>query len=59
MMFLNSGGQAPYFLSSHRHLVCISDIQMTHPGFSLPDGDVLIHAGDATSEGFAGEVVHF
>ena len=32
---------------------------MTHPGISLPNGDVLIHAGDATSEGLSDEVTHF
>lgn len=40
-------------------LVCISDTHMAHRGFSLPDGDVLIHAGDATSSGVSGEVERF
>ena len=40
-------------------LVCISDTHMAHKGFSLPDGDVLIHAGDATSTGTSDEVARF
>jgi predicted phosphodiesterase len=32
---------------------------MGHKGFSLPDGDVLIHAGDATSSGVSDEVGRF
>ena len=40
-------------------LVCISDTHMAHKGFSLPDGDVLIHAGDATSTGLSDEIDRF
>ena len=40
-------------------LICISDTHMAHRGFSLPDGDVLIHAGDATNSGTADEVDRF
>jgi predicted phosphodiesterase len=40
-------------------LVCISDTHMAHRGLHLPDGDVLIHAGDATSTGTFDEVGHF
>lgn len=40
-------------------LVCISDTHMAHKGFSIPDGDVLIHAGDATSTGTSDEVARF
>ncbi len=40
-------------------LVCISDTHMSHRGFSLPPGDVLIHAGDATSTGTPDEVERF
>ena len=40
-------------------LICISDTHMAHRGFSLPDGDVLIHAGDATSSGTPDEVDRF
>ena len=40
-------------------LVCISDTHMSHRGLSLPDGDVLVHAGDATSTGTSDEVARF
>lgn len=40
-------------------LVCISDTHMAHRGLHLPDGDVLIHAGDATSTGTSNEVGRF
>ncbi len=40
-------------------LVCISDTHMAHKGFSIPDGNVLIHAGDATSSGTPDEVDRF
>ncbi len=40
-------------------LVCISDTHMAHRGLHLPDGDVLIHAGDATSTGTPDEVDRF
>lgn len=40
-------------------LVCISDTHMAHRGLHLPDGDVLIHAGDATSTGTSDEVSRF
>ena len=40
-------------------LVCISDTHMGHQGISLPIGDVLIHAGDATSSGTPDEVDRF
>lgn len=39
-------------------LVLVSDTH-THRGFSLPDGDVLIHAGDATSNGTLPQVTQF
>lgn len=40
-------------------LVCISDTHMNHRGLHLPEGDVLIHAGDATSSGSLSEVDRF
>jgi 3',5'-cyclic AMP phosphodiesterase CpdA len=40
-------------------LVCISDTHLCHRGLSLPDGDVLLHAGDATRRGISDEVNHF
>lgn len=39
--------------------ICISDTHMSHRGFSLPHGDVLIHSGDATSTGTPDEVDRF
>ncbi|MFN7957267.1 MAG: metallophosphatase domain-containing protein [Holophagaceae bacterium] len=39
--------------------ICISDTHMSHRGFNLPHGDVLIHAGDATSTGTPDEVDRF
>ena len=38
---------------------CFTSDTHTHRGFSLPDGDVLIHAGDATSNGTLPEVSQF
>ena len=40
-------------------LIIISDTHMTHRSLSLPTGDVLIHAGDATSTGTSDEVARF
>lgn len=40
-------------------LVCISDTHMAHEGVYIPDGEVLIHAGDATSTGTTDEVTKF
>lgn len=40
-------------------LICISDTHMSHRAMSLPPGDVLIHAGDATSTGTHDEVERF
>jgi len=40
-------------------LVCISDTHMAHRGIHLSEGDVLIHAGDATSTGTPDEVDRF
>lgn len=39
-------------------IVCISDTHLRQ-GFSIPDGDVLIHAGDGTSMGTQREVNHW
>lgn len=35
-------------------VVCISDTHCTHPG--IPDGDVLLHAGDLTNQGTFAEI---
>ena len=40
-------------------LVCISDTHMNHRGLHLPEGDVLVHAGDATGSGSPSEVDRF
>lgn len=40
-------------------LVCISDTHNTHKALRLPEGDVLIHAGDATGQGLSTEVESF
>lgn len=40
-------------------LVLISDTHRRHARVTLPDGDVLIHAGDATSMGTEGEIADF
>ena len=40
-------------------LVCISDTHSAHRAISLPEGDVLIHAGDATGRGGLDEVASF
>lgn len=40
-------------------LVCISDTHMAHRSLILPEGDVLIHAGDATGTGTTDEVSRF
>lgn len=37
-------------------IVCISDTHNLHNGLSIPDGDVLIHCGDATLRGSIEEV---
>ncbi len=39
-------------------VVCISDTHLRHD-FEIPDGDILIHAGDATRSGAAQEVAAF
>lgn len=40
-------------------LVCISDTHMMHNRLEMPDGDVLIHAGDICNEGKLPEVRSF
>ncbi len=40
-------------------IVCISDTHNYHHDVDVPDGDVLIHAGDFTLAGSIGEVVEF
>jgi Icc-related predicted phosphoesterase len=40
-------------------IVCLSDTHNSHESISVPDGDVLIHAGDATNRGTEREVEDF
>lgn len=40
-------------------LVCISDTHGRHERLSLPEGDVLIHAGDFSQKGEEEEIRHF
>ncbi len=40
-------------------LVCISDTHGDHTGLVLPEGDVLIHAGDLSAHGQRGETLGF
>lgn len=40
-------------------LVCISDTHEFHDQVQIPDGDVLIHAGDITMQGHPGKVAKF
>ncbi len=40
-------------------IVCLSDTHMQHAGIDVPDGDVLVHTGDATWMGTFGEVARF
>ena len=38
-------------------IVCISDTHSMHEKLVVPDGDMLIHAGDLTMQGAAGEIM--
>ncbi len=40
-------------------IVAISDTHMRHDGLQIPDGDVLVHAGDLCSRGLVDEVERF
>lgn len=40
-------------------IVCLSDTHNCNEEIVVPDGDVLIHAGDATNSGTIGEIVLF
>lgn len=40
-------------------IVCLSDTHNCHDWIAVPDGDVLIHAGDATNRGTVEEIVYF
>lgn len=40
-------------------IVCLSDTHSCHQQISVPDGDILIHSGDATTQGTQYEVEQF
>ena len=40
-------------------IVAISDTHSRHNGIAVPDGDILIHAGDATMSGRIQEITEF
>lgn len=40
-------------------IVCISDTHNKHKNIQVGDGDILIHAGDATGRGMSGEIIPF
>lgn len=40
-------------------IVCLSDTHNFHDQIAVPDGDILIHAGDATGRGTIDEIVNF
>lgn len=40
-------------------IVCISDTHSRHDAITIPDGDVLVHAGDATGRGKRAEIEAF
>lgn len=40
-------------------IVCLSDTHNRHELIAVPDGDILIHAGDATNRGTIDEIVRF
>ena len=40
-------------------IVCLSDTHNFHDQISVPDGDILIHAGDATNGGTIEEIKLF
>jgi Icc-related predicted phosphoesterase len=40
-------------------IVCISDTHTLHKNMKIPDGDLLIHAGDVSSRGKLEEIIQF
>ena len=55
LLLLRGTALQPPPFSSRIRLVCISDTH-THKLTSLPDGDILIHAGDLTNQGTISEI---
>ena len=54
----NLSGDAPK-KEGHVRFVCISDTHNRHEKLKLPDGDILLHAGDFTWQGTEEEVKNF
>ncbi len=48
-----------FFIFPNMKLICISDTHNKHSQIDIPDGDILIHAGDITAGGTKREVVDF
>ena len=40
-------------------IICLSDTHNRHEQLTVPDGDILIHAGDATNQGTIEETIFF
>lgn len=40
-------------------IVCISDTHNYDFGYEIPEGDILIHAGDFSRKGYEKEIDHF
>ena len=40
-------------------IICLSDTHNLHEQLTIPDGDILIHAGDATTAGTVEEIILF
>ena len=54
--------KVPYNLINHQNtvrVVCISDTHNRFRELSIPDGDILIHAGDITRRGYLAELKDF
>lgn len=43
----------------HIRMVCISDTHNRTDGLKVPDGDILIHAGDFSNVGLEGDIYRF
>ena len=48
-----------YLILTQIRIVCISDTHCKTTNLKVPEGDLLIHAGDFTSRGTLKEVIHF
>ena len=55
-------GLSPYEQIDHQttaRIVCISDTHNRFRELTIPEGDILIHAGDITSRGYVAELKDF